>query len=316
LCAEHRMNRCHALIIGNADYADSASFAPLKYAVADAESVFTALTHSDAAIFSPDTSRCRFNLDSDGMTRTLKEFFQPIDSADLVLIYFSGHGTRLGTNRLFWAMTDTRGGDLAGTAFNVETLIPYFVEKRLHRTIVVMDCCFAAKALKAPGIQAWEPVSGIEPEGMADKGRIFVAAAHEAESAYEVPKLQHGLFTYHFLRGLEQGEAVEPTRRDIGIFDLCQYVRKQIRERQRLVVSGQDIDGSLIIGKNPKFQATQPPECDLSGLPETSALLVGRDDELAMLDEAWRDAAAKIMVIVAMGGTGKTALVNRWLALM
>ena len=68
--------------------------------------------------------------------------------------------------------------------------------------------------------------------------------------------------------------------------------------------------------QNPTGEATAPPEIDLTGLPESAAQLFGRERELAALDEAWRDPATKIAVIVAWGGVGKTALVNRWLTLM
>jgi tetratricopeptide (TPR) repeat protein len=52
----------------------------------------------------------------------------------------------------------------------------------------------------------------------------------------------------------------------------------------------------------------------ISGLPETFyERLVGRDAELACLDEAWSDDKTNILSLVAEGGAGKSALVNEWL---
>ncbi len=48
-------------------------------------------------------------------------------------------------------------------------------------------------------------------------------------------------------------------------------------------------------------------------LPVTGDRLFGREKELALLDEAWNDAQTRIVCLVAWGGVGKTALVNRWL---
>ena len=54
---------------------------------------------------------------------------------------------------------------------------------------------------------------------------------------------------------------------------------------------------------------------DIRRLPGTAAKLFGRDDELRWLDDAWRD-RVHLVSIVAMGGVGKSALVNAWLASM
>ncbi|MCP4663132.1 MAG: hypothetical protein GY856_47685 [bacterium] len=55
------------------------------------------------------------------------------------------------------------------------------------------------------------------------------------------------------------------------------------------------------------------PRVSLSKLPATGALFVGRDDELVRLDAAWDDPAVSVISFVAMGGVGKSALINHWL---
>ncbi|WP_171982122.1 DUF4062 domain-containing protein [Aquaspirillum sp. LM1] len=53
---------------------------------------------------------------------------------------------------------------------------------------------------------------------------------------------------------------------------------------------------------------------DLTHLPAGAAHFLGRDDELATLDAAWDSAGTTALVeFIAPGGTGKTALVKRWL---
>jgi tetratricopeptide (TPR) repeat protein len=63
-------------------------------------------------------------------------------------------------------------------------------------------------------------------------------------------------------------------------------------------------------------QATQPLPPDktyLSRLPTTRRELFGREQELAILCNAWADPHTSILTLVAWGGVGKTALVNEWL---
>jgi tetratricopeptide (TPR) repeat protein len=47
-------------------------------------------------------------------------------------------------------------------------------------------------------------------------------------------------------------------------------------------------------------------------LPIVNPLLIGRDAQLAFLDRAWEDPTTNFVQIVAAGGTGKTALVDKW----
>jgi predicted ATPase len=51
----------------------------------------------------------------------------------------------------------------------------------------------------------------------------------------------------------------------------------------------------------------------LAMIPATSQRLFGRDQELEQLDAAWGGEGTKLVVLVAMGGEGKTALVQTWL---
>jgi tetratricopeptide (TPR) repeat protein len=54
----------------------------------------------------------------------------------------------------------------------------------------------------------------------------------------------------------------------------------------------------------------------LAKLPSTSPDLFGREKELALLDAAWENPKTNVLSLVAWGGVGKTALVNKWLLQM
>ena len=61
------------------------------------------------------------------------------------------------------------------------------------------------------------------------------------------------------------------------------------------------------------YPSTEQNKIFLSKLPTTGRELFGREDELKMLDNAWREPHTNILTLVAWGGVGKTALVNEWL---
>ena len=68
-----------------------------------------------------------------------------------------------------------------------------------------------------------------------------------------------------------------------------------------------------IRGLAPKPITPAAPKISLAKLPSTSPDLFGRDGKLAALDAAWDDPHTNVYCLVAWGGVGKTALVNRWL---
>ncbi len=58
------------------------------------------------------------------------------------------------------------------------------------------------------------------------------------------------------------------------------------------------------------------PRVSLARLPSTHPDLFGRERQLAVLESAWNERTTNIVTLAAMGGTGKTALVNKWLLQM
>jgi predicted N-acetyltransferase YhbS len=81
------------------------------------------------------------------------------------------------------------------------------------------------------------------------------------------------------------------------------------------VVGAQDVTiGRLALGAPGESKPQVHPTVDLGRLPETGyERLVGRNVELARLDEAWSADRTNILSLIAEGGAGKSALVNEWL---
>lgn len=58
------------------------------------------------------------------------------------------------------------------------------------------------------------------------------------------------------------------------------------------------------------------PKISIAHLPVTGSQLFGRDAELRLLDQVWRDGFANVFSFIAWGGVGKSCLVNSWLRRM
>ena len=69
-----------------------------------------------------------------------------------------------------------------------------------------------------------------------------------------------------------------------------------------------------VVAEIPKYERLQPERIYLDKLPLTyTNRLVGREQELTILDLVFADSHTAVMSIVAWGGVGKTALVRHWL---
>ena len=67
-----------------------------------------------------------------------------------------------------------------------------------------------------------------------------------------------------------------------------------------------------MLGEGTKPATSAGPEVSIARLPATAARLFGREADLAWLDRCWSE-GAHVVTVVAMGGAGKSALVNGWL---
>ena len=63
-----------------------------------------------------------------------------------------------------------------------------------------------------------------------------------------------------------------------------------------------------------EYPVIPPEKISLAKLPSTSPDLFGRKAKLQQLDDAWNNQNINILSLIAWGGVGKTALVNKWLS--
>jgi hypothetical protein len=89
--------------------------------------------------------------------------------------------------------------------------------------------------------------------------------------------------------------------------DLAALVDLDLRERDE---QAKRMFLARITGERPIVKSTQ--RIFIAKLPTVDPTLIGREGQLAFLDRAWSDPAANFVQIVASGGTGKTALADKW----
>jgi len=71
--------------------------------------------------------------------------------------------------------------------------------------------------------------------------------------------------------------------------------------------------GSPGVSRRPSAQPRGPEKVSLARLPVTGNVLLGREKDLAFLDQAWANPQVNVVSVVAWAGVGKSTLINHWL---
>jgi len=196
---------------------------------------------------------------------------------DLVLIYFSGHGYQGlddGSDEAdgvdeFFVLYDTRAGAIDDTALRDDEFGRFLDRLDSEHVLVLFDGCYSGGLARSLA-SGYRPTSA-SPDIFSDlalEGRLILSASAEGGEAFESEALNHGVFTYFALEGLE-GEADLNGDSRITAWELYGYVsakvpgyvRKERGEEQAPQIVGEG-DVRVVVAGLPR-----PPDAGLSFSP-------------------------------------------------
>ena len=73
-------------------------------------------------------------------------------------------------------------------------------------------------------------------------------------------------------------------------------------------------DSGAVVRKQPA--KPKPEKISLAKLPVTGSDILGREQDVAFLDDVWENPGVNVVTIVAWAGVGKSTLINHWLRRM
>lgn len=187
---------------------------------------------------------------------------QSVSQEDIVLLYFSGHGSPETCGGIddvsrYLISYDTNYDSIFSTAIDVERELVRVLERLpVGLVLVVIDACFSGRAggrtFEGPQLSSLRALhreavklSALEL-GM---GRVMISACDDDQVAYEESALRHGVFTHYFLDALTDGSSPGGT---ISLSQLYEHVQTRVRThskgRQTPVMNGR-----LVGAKFPVF---------------------------------------------------------------
>ncbi len=255
-----------AVVIGLSEYKDH-RIPKLRYAARDARAFHGWLTSQDGARYS--LTNTRLLLDQAATAQAIRDVLyvwlgQALEE-DLVVIYFSGHGTPESPDRpenLYLVPHDAKFDRIASTGFpmwDVEEALKRHIKAR--KVVVIADACHAGgvgaefvDARRAIGrVQAGHVTQGLVNLEHASDGVAVLLSADTNELSQESEKWGggHGVFTYYLLKGLRgDGDFTGDSR--VTLAELTQYVTDHVRRdtlgAQRPRIAG-DYDPSLTLAR-------------------------------------------------------------------
>lgn len=136
-------------------------------------------------------SRCKQLLNPFSMREVDEAIFRSARSAtDTFLLYYAGHGLLDLKGRLHLAMPSSDPQSVHSTAFPYDWVRMGLAASPAQRCIVVLDCCFSARAM---GVQSSGPASMAQ---LAEAEGTYVFAA-AAENAFALAPPRCSIYGFH-----------------------------------------------------------------------------------------------------------------------
>ena len=210
-------SRKFAVIIGIDKY-KSPDIEGLKVAGIDAKSIYQIITDPKGGGFPVENVKLLLNDQAtrESITKILGEWLPgQAKPDDMVLIFYSGHGgiepdlsgEEADGNSKYIIPYDTDPKNLFSTAIQNSNLSGMLQRIGSNQMVFLIDCCYSGgattgqeviKSISSPtakvGTDVYNDFSG--------SGRVIISASLSDQVSYEIPKLNHGIFTYNLLEGI------------------------------------------------------------------------------------------------------------------
>ena len=193
-----------AVLIGVNKYEDEQGIGSLKYCVPDMKLLRQVLTgprggfHPDNVLLMTDDAADRLHRPTyPNMVTMIPRWLEDVGPKDGVLIAFAGHGMEE-NGKCYLLPCDAKRGALQLTSVSVPQIREWLEACRAERKILVLDACHSG-AGRAPGQMSERMKEELET----GHGFVRLASCDTKQKSSEDDTLGHGVFTYHFVQGLQ-----------------------------------------------------------------------------------------------------------------
>jgi hypothetical protein len=219
-----------ALLIGVSEYESGLN--PLPAAVKDVVAMQQLLQHPEIGGFAQTDVRLLQNPNRQTMEEAIENLFAGRQRNDLVLLFFSGHGIKDDTGRLYLATRNT-GKNLQGELIRSSAVSSSFVHEsmsrsRAKRQIAILDSCFSGAF--AEGLSAKDDGTVDIRKQLGGEGRAVLTSSSSIQYSFEQEGEELSLYTRFLVEGIKTGAADRDEDGFIAIGELHEYASQKVQE--------------------------------------------------------------------------------------
>jgi hypothetical protein len=248
----------YAVIIGIGKYQDK-KIPPLRYATADAQSIYDILTDPNYGTVPKD--HVKLLLDEDATERNIESAIgkwlkRKSRKNDTVTIFFAGHGAPE-DQETYWVTYDAEIDDLYSTALNNNAIVAMLDRVTAKKMVVFLDSCYSAATVnKSVKTRALSRVK-IPYDKFKGEGRAIITSSTGEEQSLELEKFGHGVFSYYLVKALK-GESDKNKDGYVELDEVWRYVQQRVTDTAR----GHGLDQTPVMKANysGKILLSQDPE--------------------------------------------------------
>ncbi|MBE9068193.1 caspase family protein [Leptolyngbya cf. ectocarpi LEGE 11479] len=218
---QSRVNK-FALLIGVSEY--DCGFPELPGALKDAQAMKTVLSSSLLGNFDQVLPLLE-NPDSSRMQQAIHQLFANRNEDDLVLLYFSGHGFKDISNRLYLGAKNS-SRDSHGGIVNSSVVSANFIHDLMNRCqskhqVIILDCCFSGAFPE--GFVSKDDTSIDIHSQLGGKGRVILSSSGATQLSFSGITSDLSPYTQYLIEGICEGKG--------SINELHQYVKQRIQAK-------------------------------------------------------------------------------------
>jgi hypothetical protein len=219
-----------ALLIGVSEYEPGLN--PLPAAVKDLDAMKEVLLHAEMGGFAESDIVLLKNPNRQEMEESIETLFANRHKDDLVLLFFSGHGIKDDSGRLYLGASKTRKtpqGDLVRSSAVAANLVHENMSRsRSKRQVVILDSCFSGAF--AEGLGAKDDGTVDIRTQLGGEGRAVLTSSSSTQYSFEQEGEELSLYTRFLIEGIKTGEADLDGDDVISIDELHEYASRKVRE--------------------------------------------------------------------------------------
>jgi uncharacterized caspase-like protein len=223
-----------ALLIGVSEY--EPGLTPLPGSIKDVDAMKRVLAHPDMGGFAETDITVMKDPQRQEMEDAIYRLFADRKKDDLLLFYFSGHGIKDESGKLYLATRSTRktNGKLVKPSAVAATFLHESTsDSKSQRQVLILDCCFSGAI--AQGMSVKDDGAVNLQEQLGGRGRAILTSSSTLEYSFGSEGSSHesdglSIYTRYLVEGLEKGTADLDGDGWISVDELHEYTSAKVTE--------------------------------------------------------------------------------------